>query len=156
MVFGRTNTLFEEKYNEAIAASYVSFEDFFNSFFSFSYTRQYKNFQFVAYLKERSIAIASRINVKDRYRSIAKNDDFEVKYISTTGNVASFFINGESFEICLSGKPHMGDCNIVLDIIVGLKTALDNKNRTEIMSIVEQVGNIATLRIMQICYRQFY
>lgn len=149
-----TITLFEEKYNEAIAVSYVSFEDFFNSFFSFSYTRQYKNFQFVAYLKERSIAIASRINVKDRYRSIAKNDDFEVKYISTTGNVASFFINGESFEICLSGKPHMRDCNIVLDIIVGLKTALDNKNRTEIMSIVEQVGNIATLRIMQICYPQ--
>ena len=32
-----TITLFEEKYNEAIAASYVSFEDFFNSFFDFNF-----------------------------------------------------------------------------------------------------------------------
>ena len=86
--------LFEKKYEETIGKSYVSFEDFFNRFFSFPYTRKYSNFQFVAYLKESTSEIASKINIRDRYLSITHNDEFEVKYISTVGNVASFFING--------------------------------------------------------------
>ena len=146
--------LFEEKYEEAVGKSYVSFKNFFNVFFSFPYTRKYSNFKFVAYLKESTGEIASKINVKDRYLSIAHNDEFEVKYISTVGNVASFFINGESFEICLSGRSYMKDCNVVLDTIGALRAALDGQNRTGVMSIIEKIGNIATLRIMQICYPQ--
>ena len=146
--------LFEKKYEETIGKSYVSFEDFFNRFFSFPYTRKYSNFQFVAYLKESTSEIASKINIRDRYLSITHNDEFEVKYISTVGNVASFFINGRSFEICLRGRPHLRDCNVVLDTIGVLQAALDGKNRTGVMSVIEQIGNIATLRIMQICYPQ--
>lgn len=146
--------LFEKKYEETIGKSYVSFEDFFNRFFSFPYTRKYSNFQFVAYLKESTSEIASKINIRDRYLSITHNDEFEVKYISTVGNVASFFINGKSFEICLRGRPHLRDCNVVLDTIGVLQAALDGKNRTGVMSVIEQIGNIATLRIMQICYPQ--
>lgn len=148
----KTVERFTEQYEETITKSYITFDNFFLSFFSFPCTRQYGNYAIVAKLKGTANTMISKLDFKDRVQEVASNNEFTVKYISTIGNVAAFFINKDNFDICLRGRPFMRSCKEVLDSITSLQAALEERNRTGIMAIIEKIGIIATIRIMQICY----
>ena len=111
----KTVERFTEQYEETITKSYITFDNFFLSFFSFPCTRQYGNYAIVAKLKRTANTMISKLDFKDRVQEVASNNEFTVKYISTIGNVAAFFINKDNFDICLRGRPFMRSCKEVLD-----------------------------------------
>lgn len=91
---------------------------------------------------------------KIRDTTYAYNENYSVKYVATISNVASFTINGESFDICLSKRKHMTDSANVLSGIERLQAALKTEDKTSVLAVFEEIGYMATLDIMRICYPQ--
>lgn len=147
-----TLTLFKTLYQKQFANFYMPFKDFFYTVFSF--TCEIRLYQINLVLQLRNIVNETKALYKRFSGSqiSAHNDSFNVNYISNNSNIASFSINGCSFDICLVGRPYIVDAVEVLHAITATQSALSNRNRTELNSVIEHIGSIATLRIIQICF----
>lgn len=147
-----TLKLFEILYQKQFANFYMPFEDFFYTVFSF--TCEIRLYRINLVLQLRNIVNETKALYKmlSSPQISAHNDSFNVNYISNNSNIASFSINGYSFDICLVGRPYMVDAVEVLHAITSIQSALSNRNRTELNSVIEHIGSIATLRIIQICF----
>lgn len=152
--FYRENTInyFGSLYHEQISHSPINFRTFFFHIFSFTCETRIEKIPLTALLRKAVQEIKILYKTLSGPQISARNDSFNVNYISKNNNVASFSINGYSFDICLVGRPHMVDAVEVLHAITATQSALSNRNRTELNSVIEYIGSIATLRIIQICF----
>ena len=150
-----TLELFGFLYRKQLEISYISFRKFFYSVFLVYHDTHYIS---KTGLPSKLSCIAKTIAFQQRHPKefcqVASNATFCVNYISTTNNIAIFTINDSDFEICLVGRPYMKDSNAVLQAIINLQNALKNQNRTALADIIETIGSLACVRIMQICYPQ--
>ena len=147
-----TVELFENLYRQQISESYMNFKAFFFHIFSFTYESRYKKFSISKELHSIVTAISSEVAQKVTPFQTIQTDKFTVTYISTIGNVASFIVNDSTLEICLSGQPYMCNPAEVMGSILNIQDALKCNDRTKLESIIEHIGSIATIGIMQICY----
>lgn len=145
-----TIELFDNLYRKQISKSYLNFRDFFFQVFSFTYETRYSKFSLSAKLQ--SIVWSTPKKPKPIFPLTVQNDEFNVTYISTDINIASFTINGFPFEICLCGQPYMRKPAEVLEAIISIQDALVANDRTKLESVIERIGSIATINIMRICY----
>lgn len=152
--FYRENTInyFGSLYREQILHSPINFRTFFFQFFSFTCETRIDKISLTALLRKTVREIKILYKTLSSPQISARNDSFTVNYISKSNNVASFSINGCTFDICLVGRPYMVDAVKVLHAITATQSALSNRNRTELNSVIEHIGSIATLRIIQICF----
>lgn len=154
-----TVELFENLYRQQISESYMNFKAFFFHIFSFTYESRYKKFSIIKELNSIVSAISSEMAAASNeatqkvtpFQTI-QNGKFAVTYISTVGNVASFIVNDSTLEICLSGQSYMRNPAEVMDAILNIQDALKFNDQTKLESIIEHIGSIATIWIMQICY----
>lgn len=150
-----TIELFEFLYRKQLEISRVSFRKFFYSvFFVYHDTHYISKTQLPGKLSSIARTISFRPHNPNEFCQDASNAAFCVRYISTDNNIAMFTINDFDFEICLSGRPYMRDANAILQSISILQSALNSQNRTALADIIESIGNLACIRIMQICYPQ--
>ena len=154
-----TVELFENLYRQQISESYMNFKAFFFHIFSFTYESRYKKFSIVKELNSIVSAISSEMAAasSDATQKVTpfqtiQNGKFAVTYISTVGNVASFIVNDSTLEICLSGQSYMRNPAEVMDAILNIQDALKCNDRTKLESIIEHIGSITTIWLMQICY----
>lgn len=146
--------LFRVLYQEQYSKAYMSFKDFFRTFFSFACETQFIKINLVLQLRN-IVNETAGIHTHKKAPApqvFAQNNLFIIKYISTSNNVASFSINGSSFDICLSGRPYMIDAVEVLHSVASVQSAITNQDRTALHSIIDHIGSIATIRILQICF----
>lgn len=161
-----TIELFNNLYRKQFSTSYMNFKDFFFHVFSFTYETRYNKFPLAKKLNSIIPTVYCKIaptnpNPKRKYNytrpkpvipRTVQNEAFTVTYISTVGNIATFTVNTSTLEICLSGKPYMRNPAEVMDAIISIHDALKANDRTKLESIVEHIGSITVISIMQICY----
>lgn len=147
-----TIQLFKFLYQKQFSDAYIPFEEFFRIVFSFSCEIRLFRISLVLQLRSivhETVEFHKKLSMPQIF---AQSDSFSVKYILTSNNIASFMINGNSFDICLVGRSYMIDAVEVLHSIISIQSALSNRNRTELDSVIENIGSIATIRILQICF----
>lgn len=147
-----TIELFENLYREQISKSYMNFKAFFFYVFSFTYESYHKNFSITNKLLSIVSTVSTEVIKKPIPARTIQSGDFSVTYISTLGNIASFIVNESILEICLRGQPYMRNPAEVMNAIINIQDALKCNDRTKLVSIIEHIGSIATICIMQICY----
>lgn len=161
-----TIELFDNLYRKQFSTSYMNFKDFFFQVFSFTYETRYNKFPLAKKLNSIIPTVCCKIaptnpNQKRKYNytrpkpvipRTVQNEAFTVTYISTVGNIATFTVNTSTLEICLSGKPYMRNPAEVMDVIISVQDVLKANDRTKLESIVEHIGSITVISIMQICY----